>query len=118
MPADPFRRIADLASHLPGIEESTSYGTPALKVRKRLVARLKEDGETVVIPTESIDEKAFLIATEPAVYYETPHYAGWPTVLVRLPVVTDGRLRDMLEAAWRRAAPARLVREYDQRHQG
>lgn len=110
-----FRRVVRLASHLPGIEEGTSYGTPALKVRKRLVARLKEDGETVVIPTSSVDEKEFLIATEPEVYFQTPHYAGWPAVLVRLPVVTDTRLREMLEAAWRRNAPSKLIREYDGR---
>ena len=76
MPDDSFRRIASLASHLPGVEESTSYGTPALRVRKKLLARMKEDGETVVIPTGSIDEKEFLIATEPDLYFQTPHYAA------------------------------------------
>jgi hypothetical protein len=116
MSEDLFRRVVHLASHLPGIEEGTSYGTPALKVRKRLVARLKEDGETVVIPTSSVDEKEFLISTEPDVYFQTPHYAGWPAVVVRLRVVTDSRLREMLEAAWRRNAPAKLIREYDGRH--
>ncbi len=115
MSEDLFRRVVRLAGHLPGVEEATSYGTPALKVRKRLVARLKEDGETVVIPTSSVDEKEFLIASEPEVYFQTAHYAGWPAVLVRLPVVTDARLQEMLEAAWRRSAPAKLVREFDER---
>lgn len=113
MSEDLFARVARIGLALPGVEAGTSYGTPALKVRKKLVARLKEDGETLVVPTESVDEKVFLIATEPGVYFETPHYAGWPAVLVRLPVVTDRRLSEMLEAAWRRAAPKKLVAEYD-----
>lgn len=113
MTGDLFDRVARIGLALPGVEESTSYGTRALKVRKKLIARMKEDGETLVVPTESVDEKAFLIATEPELYYETPHYAGWPHVLVRLPVVTDQRLAEMLEAAWRREAPKQLISAHD-----
>ena len=112
MTEDHFERVVRLAN-LPGVEVGTSYGTPALKVKKKLIARMKEDGVTVVIPTSSIDEKEFLIATEPDVYFQTDHYRAWPHVLVRLPVVTDARLREMLEAAWRREAPAKLVKEHD-----
>lgn len=115
MPDDLFARVVRVASHLPGVEVGTSYGTPALKVKKKLLARMKEDGETVVIPTSSIDEKEFLIATEPEVYFQTDHYRAYPHVLVRLQVVTDNRLREMVEAAWRRAAPAKLVAEYEGR---
>ena len=115
MAEDLFQRVVALSAHLPGIEVSTSYGTPALKLKKKLLARMWEDGETVVIPTESVDEKEFLIATEPDVYFQTPHYFAYPYVLVRLPVVTDERLREMLEAAWRRAAPKKLLAEYEGR---
>ncbi len=111
MQPDHFERLAQLGN-FPGVEISTSYGTPALKVKKKLIARMKEDGETVVIPTSSIDEKEFLIATEPEVYFQTDHYRAWPHVLVRLPIVTDARLREMLEAAWRREAPKKLLNEY------
>ncbi|MGE3074514.1 MAG: MmcQ/YjbR family DNA-binding protein [Dehalococcoidia bacterium] len=112
MSEDHFQRVVHLAN-FPGVEVGTSYGTPALKVKKKLLARMKEDGETVVIPTSSIDEKEFLIATEPEVYFQTDHYRAWPHVLVRLPIVTDSRLREMLEAAWRREAPAKLLKEYE-----
>ena len=47
-PQAAFARILRSADHLPEIEESTSYGTPALKVRGKLIARLK-DAETLVI---------------------------------------------------------------------
>lgn len=113
MSEDQFERVVRLAGPLPGVEVSSSYGTPALKVKKKLLARMKEDGETVVIPCESVDEKEFLIATEPEVYFQTDHYRAYPHVLVRLPVVTDSRLREMLEAAWRREAPAKLVAQHD-----
>jgi len=108
-----FQRAVSLSAHLPGVEVSTSYGTPALKVNKKLLARMKEDGETLVVPTGSIDEKEFLIATEAEVYYQTPHYSSSEYVLVRLPIVTDARLREMLEAAWRRRAPKKLVAQHE-----
>lgn len=44
-----FETVRDIGRTLPGVEESTSYGTPALKVRGKLLARLWEDGETLVV---------------------------------------------------------------------
>lgn len=111
MAEDHFQRVVRLAGGLPGVEVGSSYGTPALKVKKKLLARMKEDGETLAVPTESVDEKEFLIATEPEVYFQTGHYRNSRYVLVRLAIVTDTRLREMLEAAWRREAPAKLVAE-------
>jgi hypothetical protein len=105
---DMFERVVRLAS-FPGVEVGTSYGTAALKVKKKLIARMKEDGKTVVIPCGSIDEKEFLIATEPEVYFQTDHYRAYPHVLVRLPIVTDARLREMLLAAWQRSAPNKFL---------
>ena len=36
---------------LPGVSEGTCYGTPAFYVSKKLLARMKEDGETLVVYT-------------------------------------------------------------------
>jgi hypothetical protein len=107
-----FQRAIAAAAHLPGVEVGTSYGTPALKVNKKLLARLREDGESLVVPCESIGEKEFFLATEPEVYFQTPHYENGRYVLVRLAAVTDARLREMLEAAWRRLAPKKLLAEH------
>jgi hypothetical protein len=41
--------VCRLALRLPGVTEGTSYGTSALHVCKRFLARLKEDGETMAI---------------------------------------------------------------------
>ncbi|MGE3985922.1 MAG: MmcQ/YjbR family DNA-binding protein [Dehalococcoidia bacterium] len=94
---------------LPGVEVSTSYGTPALKVRKKLVARLKEDGDTLVLLQVEDIEQQFLMETRPDVFYKTPHYEGYPTVLVRLSRVDPVQLRELLETTWRRVAPKTLL---------
>jgi len=114
MAGDQFQRVLGLALGYPGVEEATSYGTPSIRVRKKFMARMKDD-ETLAIQCGSIDEKEFLMATEPEVFFQTPHYVGWPVVLVRLPVVTDGKLREMIETAWRLQAPAKLLKEHDAR---
>lgn len=108
---DLFERVRASAP-FPGVEVGTSYGTPALRVRKHLLARMHGDGETLVFPCSSIDEKEFLMQTEPSVYYETDHYRGYPHVLIRLPVVTDERLREHMEEGWRRFASKKLLAEW------
>jgi hypothetical protein len=79
---DHFARVRAAAAHLPEVEVSTSYGTPALKVRGKLIARMKDDVTLVVMCP--IDEKEMLIEVDSKVYFETDHYKGWPAVLVRL----------------------------------
>ena len=44
-----FDTVREIAQTLPGAEESTSYGTPAFKVKKKLFARQHQDGESLVI---------------------------------------------------------------------
>lgn len=110
---DLFDRVRAAARPFPGVEESTSYGTAALKVRKHLLARMKEDGETFVFPCASIGEKAFLMESEPKVYFQTDHYRNYPHVLIRLGVVTDERLREHMEEGWRRFATKKMVAEWE-----
>jgi len=108
-----WEEIVWLARELPGIEEGTSYGTPALKVRGKLVARLREDG-AVVFMLESVDEQELLIEMKPTLYYITDHYRGWPAVLARLSVLRAGECRERLEEAWRLKAPRKLIESYDE----
>jgi hypothetical protein len=108
-----FERVRAAAAAFPGVEVGSSYGTPALRVRKRLLARMWEDGETLVFPCSSIDEKEFLMETEPEVYYETDHYRGHPHVLIRLAMVTDERLREHMEDGWQRFASKKMVVEWE-----
>ena len=97
-----FNTVRDLGLSLPGVEESTAYGQPALKVHGQLLAclpanRSAEPGSLVV--RVDLDDRAELLATDPAVYYITEHYRGTAAVLVRLPRVTPAILRDLLGMA-------------------
>jgi hypothetical protein len=110
----PYDTLWRLALALPGVEEGTSYGTPAFKVRGKLIARLKEDGESLVILID-FEERERLLKADPATFYITAHYLNYPSILVRLPKVRAKALRDLLERAWRRAAPPRLVEAFDRK---
>lgn len=103
--------LASCAS-LPGVEESTSYGTRAIKVKGKLMVRLKEDGETIVLKMTFV-VRDILLHEQPDTFFLTDHYKDWPMVLVRLDKVKKKQLRDLLESAWRENAPPKLVREYD-----
>lgn len=107
-------RIRKLGLTLPGVEEGTSYGTMALKVRKKLLCRMKEDGETMVFPCSGLDEKEFLMQTEPEIFFETDHYKGWASVLVRLSQLQDKHLFELIEQAWRRLAGPKLIAAREQ----
>jgi hypothetical protein len=104
--------VRELVKHLPGVEEGTSYGTPALKVRGKLFVRLKEDGETLVLRTDAF-ERAHLLRVAPQTFFITDHYRDYPWVLVRLPAADIEQLHELLEDAWRRVAPKRLITAYD-----
>ena len=79
-----FDDVRKLALAWPEVEDGSSYGTPALKVRKKLLARLREDDETLVMLGVPQDEREMLIESQPKIYYFTDHYRDYPTVLIRL----------------------------------
>ena len=105
--------VRRLALAFPGVEEGLSYGTPGFRVRGKFLARMQEDGETLVVKCGD-DERDFRMKADPETFFITDHYRGYPTVLVRLTRVTTTDLRDVLEQAWRLNAPRRLVKEYEQ----
>ena len=108
-----FDELRAMALALPQVEEATSYGTPAFRIRKRLIARLHEDGEAVVVKVEPREREA-LLATRPDRFFVTPHYGDSPAwVLARLDRADPQELAELLAAAWRRLAPRRIVEAYD-----
>jgi hypothetical protein len=104
--------VRRLALALPEVEEGTWFRTPAWKVRGKSFARLKEDGETLVVLVE-LGEKEMLMEAEPHIFFETPHYHGYPAVLVRLAAIPEDELAEVLEDSWRRKAPKRLIAARD-----
>ena len=97
-----FDRVRKIGLALSGVVESTAYGSPALKVRGKLLAcvpshRSAEPGSLLV--RVDFGDRAELLATDPDVYYVTDHYLNYTSVLVRLSRVTPDVLRDLLGLA-------------------
>ncbi|MGK2857144.1 MAG: MmcQ/YjbR family DNA-binding protein [Thermoanaerobaculia bacterium] len=105
LPAD-FETVRRLALALPEVTEGVCYGTPAFRVKNRLFARLREDGETLVLSADPEARDAFIKA-KPDTFFVTDHYVGYEWVLVRLPTVSERELHDLLLFAWRRKAPSK-----------
>ncbi len=106
---DQFRQIARA---LPGVTEGSSYGTPGFRVKKRFMARLRDENVLVLVPVEEM-EKEFLLDTQPETYFITDHYRGYPAILIRLSKVHPADLPDLVERSWRALAPPKLLTEYD-----
>jgi hypothetical protein len=102
-----FVTACRLASALPGVEEGMSWGTPGLKVKGRFLARLKEDGVSLVLRIGLL-EREELLERAPDVFYVTDHYLNYPAVLIRLPKIKEGLLKELLTHAWHEVAPESL----------
>ena len=107
-PGVTYEAVREIAHRLPEVVDGTSYGTPALKVRGKLFVRLKEDGNTIVLRTDSF-EREHLLRTAAGTFFITDHYRDYPWVLVRLASVDVAQLPELIEDAWRRVAPKRLI---------
>ena len=98
-----FKWIENLAKSFPGTEVSTSYGTPAIKVGKKLVLRMHQKEDAIVLLLDTVDEQRELTQRDPMTFFITDHYVGYPAVLIR-PTVDEPILRDLMEKSWRRIA--------------
>lgn len=105
-----FQKLQLATRGLPNVIETTSYGTPALKVGKKLLARVK-DAETIVLMCP-LDEKEMLLAAAPDLYFETDHYKGWPAILVRVHLIAPDELRHRLERTFMTQAPKTLLKAW------
>jgi len=105
-----YETIRRLGLTLPNVEESTSYGTPALKVNKQLFVRLHQDLDKVVFKMP-FDRREELMAGDPETYFITDHYRDYPYVLVSLANVREEALRDLLNTAYRAALHTKKPRK-------
>jgi hypothetical protein len=111
MNIDSFIYLDTIHKHLlplPGINEKLCFGTPAFYVNNKLFARLKEDGETLVIHTT---EREKWMHAKPATFFITDHYKNYSYMLINLKIVTSGDLKKLLTEAWVNRAPKRLIKE-------
>jgi hypothetical protein len=102
--------VVAVARELPEIEETTSYGRPALKVRGKFVAAMRTNPDALVVRCD-LEEKPFLLEARPDILFETPHYHGWGYMLVK-PEASIDDMREFLVDSWLLAAPKKLAASF------
>lgn len=92
---------------LPGAELSTSYGKPAVKVNGRAFLFTGREAETSFGVAIDLDSVEMLKETDPDTFWQTPHYEGWPGVLIRFNSRDPDRVREVIERShdWTAAKP-------------
>ena len=108
-----FAEVVAIAERFPGVEVSRSYGTPAIKVKRRLLARLRSEAEGGLAIQCDFVEREMLLQAAPETFYITDHYADYPMVLINLETLRWDAMPDIVERAWRIVATPRLIKEFD-----
>ena len=96
---DNWEAARDYALSLPGTELSTSYGAPCVRVRGKPFLYPGRERDSFAVATPLAD-KELLMETEPETFWETPHYSGWPAVLVRFGSADGERIELVIRRAW------------------
>jgi hypothetical protein len=99
--------VIALGQELPESEESTSYGRPCLKVRGKMFVALRSSPDALVVRCDG-DEKPFLLEARPDLVFTTPHYDGYPYLLVRLDAPL-AEARELVVDSWLLVAPKKLT---------
>ena len=108
-----WEEVVAVGVKLPEVEVSTSYGTPALKVRGKLLTRPRYEDDSIVLLEIGFDEREMLMQVEPETFHITPHYQNYPSILARLSSVHPGTVAGLLERRWKAVAPKRLVKAWE-----
>jgi hypothetical protein len=105
MPKAPlnFDTVRDVALEMADVATGTAYGAAAVKVNGNVLASVpinKSAEPNCAVVRVDFDLRSSLIRTRPDIYYVTEHYAGYPTVLVRLSKIGRSELRELLGLSW------------------
>ena len=108
--AKDLRRIA---LSLPETTEKPWFNTPGFRVKDKSFLRIRSEAEGgLVIFVADLGEKEALLASDPKKFFTTPHYDGYPTVLVNLKAIGVRELRELITDSWRNKAPKRVLQTY------
>ncbi|CAA9249983.1 MAG: YjbR family protein [uncultured Acidimicrobiales bacterium] len=109
--------VREIALGLPETTEAPWYGAPAYKVKGKGFLRLRTEAEGgLVVFVSDLAEKEALLASDSGKFFTTPHYDGYPTVLVNLEAMEVDELRELIIESWREKAPRRVLAAYDTEH--
>ena len=118
--------VRRLALALPETDERESRGNRQWRVKDKLfvwerplrrtdLQALGHDAPTGPIlgaRVEHLGAKEALLADPSGVYFTTPHFDGYPAILVKLAAISVADLEEITVEAWLARAPARLVAAY------
>lgn len=131
-----FEDVARLALALPETEETMSWGRPTWAVRSGGKAKPKgfvwerplsqkdrafliaegadvPPNEVILgVRVDGLAEKEAVLAANPEAMFTTPHFNGYPAVLVRLDRVDEPQLQEIITDAWLAVAPKKLADQY------
>ncbi len=102
--------IRNAIKHLPGVNERPCYSTPGFYADKKIFARIKEYGKTLVVQT---CEREKWIEADPLTFFVTDHYLNYDYMLVTLKTVSPEVLAKLLTIAWCNRATNKLIKEYE-----
>jgi hypothetical protein len=121
-----FDDVRRIALSLPETSERPQWGNASWRVRNkpfvwerplrasdlRALGDSAPDGPILGVRVEHLIAKEALLADDPSVYFTTPHFDGYPAVLVRLGEIPVDELEEVIAEAWLCQAPKRLANEF------
>jgi hypothetical protein len=122
--------VRRLALALPETDEHISRELRAWRVREkafvwerplrpadlRALGDAAPSGPILGARVEHLVAKEALLASDPRVFFTTPHFDGYPAILVRLENIRPDDLDEVIVEAWLARAPRLLAREYAAAH--
>jgi hypothetical protein len=92
-----------------------AWERPLRKADREALGAAAPDGPILAAMVPDLGAKEALLADDPDVYFTTPHFNGYPAVLVRLERIGVPDLTELLVEAWLAKAPKRLAAQHRDR---
>jgi hypothetical protein len=105
--------VRRIALSLPETVEKPWYGTPGFRVKDKGYLRIRSEADGgLVVFVADVADKEMLLQSDPEKFFTTPHYDGYPAVLVNLLAIDVDELRELIIDSWRLKAPKRVLKEH------
>ncbi len=89
-----------------------AWERPLRKADLEALGESAPDGPILGARVPDLGAKEALLADDPAVYFTTPHFNGYPAILVQLERIAEAELEELLVEAWLAQAPKRLAKQF------
>jgi hypothetical protein len=107
--------VRRIALSLPETTEQAWYGTPGFRVKGKGFLRIRSNDEGgLLVFVADLGEKEMLLASDPRKFFTTPHYDGYPSVLINLPAIGVRELRELITESWCLKAPAKVLKAFEE----